>query len=241
MGSVRLVWVAGNAPYSETGRMTALRSVTFLLLLSMVTAAGATASPAPPSGCGAPALRDLRIHLIDAAGVVPRTLDDAKTEVAKIWTTAGLRLTWTVPPTGFEITHPGTVVVIVRRALSRHSAVKSDTSRGVPDAALGWVLFDGDDKRGFVEVSFDAIAALIMEGIYVQDKRVRDLPGQVQNDLLGRGLGRVIAHEIGHWQMGREHTRWGLMKASLNTQDLIDWAAARLPRAWTRSECEGRS
>jgi hypothetical protein len=219
--------------------MTALRSVTFLLLLSMVTARGGTASPAPPSGCHAPALRDLRIHLINGASVVPRTLDDAKAEVAKIWTTAGLRLTWTVPPMGFEITDPGTVVVIVRRALSRHSGVKSDSSRSVPDAALGWVLFDGDDKRGFVEVSIEAITAVVMEGV-LGDKRVPNLPRRNQMDLLGRGLGRVIAHEIGHWRMGRAHMRRGLMKASLNAQDLIDWAAPPLPRGWTAGECEGR-
>lgn len=219
--------------------MTALKSVPFMLLLSMVTARGAAASPAPPAGCGAPALRDLRIHLIDAAGVVPRTLDDARAEVARIWSTAGLRLTWTVPPMGFEITYPGTVVVIVRRALSRHSAVKSDTSHGVPDTALGWVLFDGDDKRGVVEVSIDAITAVVMEGD-LGNKSVLTLPRQTQKNLLGRGLGRVIAHEIGHWRMGRAHMRGGLMKASLNARDLIDWAAPSLPRGWTAGQCEGR-
>jgi hypothetical protein len=200
---------------------------------------GATASPAVPGGCGAPALSDLRIHLINEAAVVPRTLDNAKEEVAKIWTTAGLRLTWTVPPMGFEITDPGTVVVIVRRTLSRHSDVRSDGSRGVTDAALGWVLFDGDDKRGFVEVSIEAITAVVMEGLF-GNKSVLTLPRQTQKNLLGRGLGRVIAHEIGHWRMGRAHMRRGLMKAALNAQDLIDWGAPPLPRQWTVGECEGR-
>jgi hypothetical protein len=219
--------------------MTALRFVSFLLLLSMVTGRGAAASAAPRSGCGAPALRDLRILLIDAAGVVPRTLDDAREEVARIWTTAGLRLTWTVLSPGFEITGPGTVVVIVRRTLSRHSRVRSDDSRSVTGAPLGRVLFDGDDKRGAVEVSIEAITAIVVEGD-LGNKSVLTFPRQTQNHLLGRGLGRVIAHEIGHWRMGRAHMRGGLMKASLNAQDLIDWAAPRLPRQWTAGECEGR-
>jgi hypothetical protein len=205
----------------------------------MVTARGAAASPAPLRGCNAPALRDLRIHLIDGAGVVPRTLDDARAEVGRIWTTAGLRLTWTVPPMGFDPTDPETVIVVVRRRLSRHSGVRSDSSRGVPDPALGWILIDGDDKRGVVEVSIDAITAIVMEGA-LGDKRVPDLPRQTQRDLLGRGLGRVIAHEIGHWRMGREHVRAGLMKASLNARDLIDWAAPPLPRGWTAGACEQR-
>ena len=217
--------------------MTALRFVTFVLLLSMVTARGAAASPAPPVGCGAPALRDLRIHLIDAAGVVPRTLEDAKEEVGRVWTTAGLRLTWTVPPMGYEITDPETVVVILRRTLSRHS--RSDGSRVVTDAALGWVLFDGDNRRGFVEVSIEAITAVVMEGV-VGEKSVLTLPRQTQKHLLGRGLGRVIAHEIGHWRMGRAHMPGGLMKASLSAQDLTDWAAPPLPRRWKAGECEER-
>ena len=219
--------------------MTALRSVTFVLLLSMVTARGATASPAPPAGCNPPAPRALRIYVINGASVVPRTLDDAKAEVAKIWTTAGLRLTWTVPPRAIEITDPGTVVVIVRRVLSRHSRVKSDSSRSVPDPALGWVLFDGEDRRGFVEVSIDAITAVVMKGV-LGNKSVLTLPRRTQMDLVGRGLGRVIAHEIGHWRMGRAHMRGGLMKASLNAQDLIDWAVPPLPRGWTAGACEGR-
>ena len=39
----------------------------------------------------------------------------------------------------------------------------------------------------------------------IGDKSVPDLPRRTQTDLLGRGLGRVIAHEIGHWRMGRAH------------------------------------
>jgi hypothetical protein len=219
--------------------MTALRSVAFFLLSSMVIARGATASPALPTGCHAPVPGALRIHLIDVAGVVPRTLDDARSEVAKIWTTAGLRLTWTVPPSGFEMTDPATVVVIVRRALSRHSAVKPDSSRAEPDPALGWVLFDGDDNRGFVQVSLEAVTAVVMKGL-LGDKSVLTLPRKTQMELVGRGLGRVIAHEIGHWLMGRAHTRGGLMKASLNVRDLIDWAVPSLPREWTAARCEGR-
>ena len=219
--------------------MTALRFVSFLLFLSMVTGRSAAASPAPRSGCSAPALRDLRIHLIAGAGVDPRTLDDAREEAAKIWTTAGLRLTWTVPPMGFDISDPETVVLIVRRTLSRHSSVKSDSSRRMTDAALGWVLFDGDGKRGLVEVSTEATTGVVMEGV-LGDKSVLTLPRQIQNHLLGRGLGRVIAHEIGHWRMGREHMHGGLMKASLNARDLTDWAAPPLPREWTAGDCGGR-
>ena len=113
---------------------------------------------------------------------------------------------------------------------------RSGSSRAVPDPALGWLLFDGNDKRGFIEVSLGAITSVVMRGVY-RDTPVPDLPRRAQTDLLGRGLGRVIAHEIGHWRMGREHARRGLMKESLNPQELIDWVAASLPRGWTAGEC----
>ena len=96
-------------------------------------------------------------------------------------------------------------------------------------------MFDGDDKRGFIEVSLDAITSVVMRGVY-QNRSVADLPRRAQTDLLGRGLGRVIAHEIGHWRMGREHAPLGLMKESLNPEDLIDWVAAPLPRGWTAGD-----
>jgi hypothetical protein len=88
-------------------------------------------------------------------------------------------------------------------------------------------------------VSLDAITSVVMRGVY-RDRSVRALPRRAQTDLLGRGLGRVIAHEIGHWRMGREHARWGLMKESLSPQDLIDWVAVPLPRGWTAGECGER-
>src|SRR5687768_10575336 len=222
--------------------MTAFKSSMFLFLLaSMAAAPGAAASPASPTpapaGCAAPVPRHLRVHLINDAGAVPRMLDEARAEAAKIWSPAGLRLAWTAPPTSFDVTDPGTVVLIVRRALSRRSGVKSGNSRAVPDPALGWLLFDGNDKRGFIEVSLEAITSVVMRGVY-PDKPVLDLPRRAQTDLLGRGLGRVIAHEIGHWRMGREHAREGLMKESFNPQDLIDWVAAWFPRA--AGECGER-
>ena len=86
----------------------------FFLLVSMAAARGAAASPPSPirapTGCAPPAPRHLRVHLINEAGAVPRMLDDAQAEAAKIWTTAGLRLAWTAPPTSFDVTDPGTVV-----------------------------------------------------------------------------------------------------------------------------------
>jgi hypothetical protein len=67
------------------------------------------------------------------------------------------------------------------------------------------------------------------------DLRVGTLPDHVQAPLLGRAVGRVIAHEVGHWLTGRRHTRDGLMRATFRERDLIDWWSPRAPRDWTTS------
>jgi hypothetical protein len=54
-----------------------------------------------------------------------------------------------------------------------------------------------------------------------------------QQPLVGRAIGRVLAHEIGHWLRGRGHTTTGLMKAVLRGHELVDPLAPPLPREWT--------
>ena len=39
---------------------------------------------------------------------------------------------------------------------------------------------------------------------------------------LGLALGRVIAHEIGHYFLGNEHARSGLMRAVFDARTLVD-------------------
>lgn len=237
---MRLLWVAAECSSSDTRPMTAFKSpMSLILLVSMAASGRLAASPPPATVCAAPAARDLRVHLINEAEAFPRVLDDARAEAANIWTEAGLRLEWTGPPTRFDVTDPRSVLVIVRQELSPRPGVAADSSRAVPHPALGWTWFGGNDTRGFVEVSLDAITSVVMRGTY-HERLVSDLPRRTQTDLLGRGLGRVIAHEIGHWRMGREHAHRGIMKESLNAQDLIDWAPGRLPRKWTAGECEDR-
>ena len=56
--------------------------------------------------------------------------------------------------------------------------------------------------------------------------------------LLGRGLGRVVAHEIGHWLMGRGHTKQGLMRRAFGVDDLVASNVPPLPRTWTAAGSE---
>ena len=211
-------------------------------VLTLAVAAYASAAPrasATPSPIGsAPAAsRDLRVYLINEAGVAPQTLEVAKAEAGEIWATVGLNLTWTSPPAPFDFADG--VTVIVRRAMSPPGPDAAD-ARVCSHPALGHVVFAEDGQAGnLIEVSFKAITSLVGRGSYM-DRPIPELPALVRNRLLGRGLGRVVAHEIGHWVMGRGHTEDGLMKASFSVRDVLESRTAQLPRAWTAAGSELR-
>jgi hypothetical protein len=186
-----------------------------------------------PMACAPATSRDLRIYLINEAGAAQQTLDAAEAEAGTIWANAGLRLEWTFPPVPLDVSDGRTVVVVVRRGLSRPVTVDGADSQAFSHPSLGRIRFGEDGRPGnLIEVSFPALGSLVMSGSYLQ-KPISELPNLAQTCLLGRGLGRVVAHEIGHWLMGRGHSRDGLMRPSLSGHALIESNEPRLPRTWT--------
>jgi hypothetical protein len=202
-------------------------------------AAGMVSTTSTPIGCASAAWHDLHVHLVNEAGAAPRTLDGAMAEASTIWASAGLRLRWSFPPAPFDVMNDRSLVVVVRRSqLSRRAVDTADTHASHPP--LGRLMFREDGRPGhLIEVSLEALTSLIMDGSLL-DRPIAALPDHARMPLVGRGLGRVVAHEIGHWLMGREHTREGLMRASLGARDLLDPGAARLPRAWMAGGAEER-
>lgn len=187
---------------------------------------------ATPIGCAASS-RELRLYVINEAGVLPQTLDAAGEEAGRIWATAGVRLTWTLAPAPIDLADSHTVTVVVRRALKRPATVAAVPSKGHAMPLLGQVRFGEDGQpASFIEVSFEAIMGLVMAGSHM-DRPVAKLPVFLQGVLLGRGLGRVVAHELGHWLGGRGHVQEGLMKPMFDDRDLVEWDTPRLPRTWT--------
>ena len=96
---------------------------------------------------------------------------------------------------------------------------------------LGQVPFGDDGPGNLIEVSFEAVTDVVMRSSYL-NRPVAKLPDFLQQVLLGRGVGRVVAHEIGHWLAGRGHARDGLMKPTLGNEDLVALKRPRLPRPW---------
>jgi len=182
-------------------------------------------------GCVPASSRDLRVHVINEAGAAQETLDAAEAEAATIWANGGLRLVWNIPPVPVEVQDGQTVVVVVRRALSPPA-----TTDGAD--LLGQIRF-GVDRRpaNLIEVSFRELMSLVMSGTYM-DRPISELPTYVQRHVVGLGLGRVVAHEIGHWLIGRGHTEQGLMRPRFNVLHLVGPNPPELPGTWAAASSE---
>jgi hypothetical protein len=152
----------------------------------------------------------------------------AEEEAGRIWAGAGIAIAWATPDGGRGI-RPGDVLVVLRSTLPK-----------APDAAvphqrrrvLGRVIRESESRPGrLIEIAVPAVLASL-EGQSMFLRPLAQLPGGVQDRATGRALGRVIAHEIGHWLFGREHASDGLMKPSIARAELVAAYAPPLPPEW---------
>lgn len=213
----------------------ARRSILFVFAAAVAAQGSATRPAAPASmstDCPPSSSRGLRLYVINEASASAQTLDTAVLETTAIWATAGLHLTWTFPPAPLDLTDNQTVFVMIHRRLRRPPTIGVSPAKGPALPLLGQVPFGEGGPGNLIEVSFEAITSLVMSGSYM-DNPIAKLPDFLQQFLVGRGLGRVVAHEIGHWLVGRGHMQEGLMRPAFGDRDLVEWNAPRLPRVWT--------
>jgi hypothetical protein len=197
-----------------------------LMLTAVRTSAG---TPDVTAGCDASTPRTLTIQIINAAGLTPEVIAAAKKETAAIFGPAGVRLAWTPTP-GTGATRR---VYVMLASGPMAAAGAQSVKRPQSHDTLGWVEFDADDRPGnVIRLWSDSIASLVRGGTLL-NLPVGTLPAHLQEPLMGRAVGRVLAHEIGHWLAGRAHTKDGLMSARFRERDLIDYWSPPLPREWS--------
>jgi hypothetical protein len=207
------------------------RLLIFFTLVVIVTIMPSnTAAAVPePGGCdGSTVVRHLA--LVDEGRIDPGTIEIARAEVESIWATAGVRLLWvsgapgaTPRPDAFVMLRAGGANVMTNAAMMRSGWF----------GQLGWVRFNREGGRShLVEVSLANVRLSLMYAWHDHSRFVFQ-PKSVQIVVMGRALGRVIAHEFGHWLLGRGHEAEGLMKAELRPHELMSAETPRLPRAWT--------
>ena len=200
----------------------------FVCLLALIalgatlTGAGATAPAAPLCDASLP------LVWIDGGRTSPVVLDEAEREASRIWAPAGITFDWT-RSTPERAIRADDVLVMVREQLAGRP--HSDLRVGRRHALGRVILVTPDRPSQLIELALPAVATSV-QGESLFGRPVRGLPAASRDLAVGRALGRVLAHEIGHWLFGRAHTPDGLMRASIKRRDLVDAIAPALPAAW---------
>jgi hypothetical protein len=167
---------------------------------------------------------------VDVTAILPmpdRQLNAMIDEVAALWVPYGVSFTWITTPQQEGL--PGAIqtVRVVDDGCRRAQVCAPDETRRSEEPSI-----KGIGRAIFVEgktsaedtlfVSVDRVAHIVL-GTEFGGRPVTDWPLSVRADLVGRALGRVLAHELGHYLLGlREHSQDGLMRPLFRTDQLIE-------------------
>jgi hypothetical protein len=142
---------------------------------------------------------------VDRASDISESVVDAMlVETTAIWHTLGLDLERATPEGDVAAT---TVRVII-----------TDEGVSAPNEPLGWIRFlTPRDPEPIIHLSRAAALRLL-----ASTSRLQRLPQQRRELLLGRMLGRALAHQIGHYLLrSNMHTPSGLMRPTWPLELLI--------------------
>src|SRR5206468_6933082 len=144
-------------------------------------------------------LPTISISVHASPDVSPRLVKWTFEEADAIWRDAGVRIRWTLENEN----------ELVPAAPDRGDRLRVviDHNRGMDlgaDVALGWVVFEGDQPRPEIHLSYsNALAGLER----IAPRTMMQLLSQMRSDeLVALALGRALAHELGHYLLElKEH------------------------------------
>lgn len=88
--------------------------------------------------------------------------------------------------------------------------------------ALAWIPFVEGVPQPHIRVSLPAAQRLLQTRSWWDGKPLAAAMPKIQQEVLGRVMGRALAHEIGHYLLAsRLHTKSGLMRAALPPNELV--------------------
>ena len=215
----------------RTSLVVGVRSRSLLPSLSavphaMLLTAALVAPPPVTEGAVVPAPCQIAI---DVASRVPLgwtrgDLEIFRAEAAAAWRPHGVALCWR----DAEEACGGASSLLYVRLVDDVPRGRGSTAR-----TLGWLGFSDRTGPGSLALLSVRLARELLASLEWGARRLGELPGAVER-LLPRALGRALAHELGHFLLGRRsHSSTGLMRAVFYPADLADehaGARLRLPR-----------
>jgi len=181
-----------------------------LLLASLWGMAGAQTPPDSPNLSG-----PLTIVLHGNAAISAATLNAMQREVESLVEPSSIRVAWTSSTTGAEVYDR--VAVVRLRGDCRVGAplvMTTRTEKGGSEPLGQTQVVDGE-VLPFAAVHCDAVRRLIGRDLALQ-------PSYEHEDLFGRALGRVLAHELYHILLrSTRHGTQGLARPVQSSADLL--------------------
>lgn len=196
-------------------------------LLSCLVAIGVVAAAVSPDALAREAGRQTVIVGIVLGGHAParaRPVRAIVEEADRIWRPRGVSI---VGVDTSKVGHQDVRITLTFGSLAA-AVHPSAGRRGGGTSGLGSIWFDEEGAPGdSVVVDEDAVAARLA-GVKLNNRPLADWPPSVFDQMMTRALGRVLAHEIGHYLLrSKAHQASGLMRAAFSGDDLAAWARTR--------------
>jgi hypothetical protein len=159
--------------------------------------------------------RQLRVRLVPAKNVDASIREAAQEEVEELWRAYGVDIVWQKEwlEGGDLRDKPELFVFFVDRELENpHSSA----------TPVAWILFVEGTPRQLINVSVSAARRLMNDAPWHNERPIRMAPTSAQDRLLGRMIGRALAHEIGHYLLASsKHANKGLMKPLISPAEFV--------------------
>ncbi len=160
------------------------------------------------------------MRLFDRAGLSRHARDEMMHESTRIWRAGGVTVRWSLDSVRTEaipVAADLTVNVILTREVAEDGLKRGSTWQ----RPLASILFV-DRKPTTLIRAYPLEAERLLEYVRFDEQPLAHRPAGLRFHLVGRALGRAIAHELGHFLFASaSHTPVGLMRANHRTDHLL--------------------
>jgi hypothetical protein len=156
----------------------------------------------------------LRVRIVPT-GIEEPVAELVRAEVEAIWHPYNVTIVWMSSSEPHSGTSPPDLWVqfVDQRVMS---------TRMPGYQAIAWIPFVAGVPQHYIRVSLPGAQRLLQTRSWWDGKPLSAAMPRVQQEVLGRVMGRALAHEIGHYLLAsRLHTKTGLMRAALPENDLV--------------------
>jgi hypothetical protein len=181
--------------------------------------------PAADRASAAPRSAPPIVVTVSAPGITPTLLRYILGEADAIWRDAGVTFVWRSAPRDAVAFVRGAdappVVPAMPNTLRLVIGDNAGSSNG-ETLPLGWIVFDDvttPEQEVYVSYANATRFLIASRGVV---GLIDSMPNAQREQLLGRAMGRALAHEIGHYLFAsKAHTARGLMKATRTASEFF--------------------